>query len=83
MQRRVDCEAIEPSKDEGYGRLLYTLLSLLLGDQQEMVPEEEGHEEQDEQKNTANRGLDNRNIRVRSQVIRNIRSEKEGFGFEG
>ena len=47
-----------------------------------MVPEEEGHDEQDEQKNTADRGFDNRNIRVSLKLIRCIISEKEGIGFE-
>ena len=51
----------------------------MLGDQHEIVTVEEGH---DEQKNTADRGFDNRNIRVSLKLIRCIIREKEGIGFE-
>ena len=41
-----------------------------------MELEEEGHEEQDEE-NIADRGLNNKNIRVSLKLIRCIRREKE------
>ena len=59
------------------------LLSLLHIDQQEVVLEEEGHKEQNEHKNSADRELDNRNIRASLKLIRCIRREKKGVGFEG
>ena len=54
----------------------------MLGDQHEIIPEKESHDEKFEQKNTADWGFDNRNIRVSLKLIRYIISEKEGLDLK-